>query len=629
MMSDHVLMHTEIELPKDSDDKPVKIPNKKTARAISLKLLSFGSWSMLHADYPSKRSRLTTSKLSNMHEAVKKERFAKTLKDLKDSDLDTIASNLAADWQKAKDSTIKTITIGKDTKKAWKTLQKMMSFNNSQGIVNKIRLDDDSVISGSTMRDQLIGKYQAITNSIDEMQDSYVEWPSDTYISKDEVIAAIYRLPVNKALTADCISDKLFKFCCKNETLHKCSKDITRISLAEECFTREFWAHKKANVHLIGRIIPLNKAHPAVPTLDDVRFIVAISPVQKLVEAFLLVDLQLYAHTHLKKYQRGYISGGSTHSNIIDILDPVNRSKDILLIDFSKAFDTVDRTLLYEIIRYKKILSPTKLDILLHIHGNSRTEFDGKSIKTTRGVPQGSLISPLLFNIYIASLLKRMNDFGLTRAFADDIAIAINKDVETTKVIDTIVNWSDQNMMALNRGKSGIISKRRRTGSDIKGIPVCESYNYLGVLIDSSLSIKPHLKHLRKSLFNKCIMIRKLTNKSTIFQKLMLFQILIKPIIMYATPATESTNRLNHHSQLKAIHRKCIRIVLCIGMNVKNTIVNAIELTENATKMTTDITLLVITFNRAQCGCSNPGRMSSRHLADIHDTQFKYEDIEN
>ena len=180
MMSDHVLMHTEIELPKDTDDKPVKIPNKKTARATSLKLLSFGSWSMLHADYPSKRSRLTTSKLSNMHEAVKKERLAKTLKDLKDSDLDTIASNLAADWQKAKDSTIKTITIGKDLKKAWKTLQKMMSFNNSQENVNKIRLDDDSVISGSTMRDHLIGKYQAITNSIDKMQDSYVEWPSDT-----------------------------------------------------------------------------------------------------------------------------------------------------------------------------------------------------------------------------------------------------------------------------------------------------------------------------------------------------------------------------------------------------------------------------------------------------------------
>lgn len=373
-------------------------------------------------------------------------------------------------------------------------------------------------------------------------------------------------------------------------------------------------------------MIPLNKVSPAIPKSTQIRFIVAISPVQKLLEAVITPFLMSYAIENLSDKQRGFIAEMTTHHNITDILNPDNKGKEILLIDFASAFDTIDRRKLYDVLVSRDILPPAITNLLLFIHTNSLIKLGAHTIQTRKGVPQGSLISPLLFNIYIAELLDLMSSFGLTKAFADDIGIALNKDRNTEDAIDVVVNWTNQNSMQLNRSKSGILSKRKPAGQNIKGIPVCAKYKYLGVVIDSNLNTGPHINYLRQTLYKRCLRIMHLSKSNTLQQRMILLKTLILPIANYAKPGTDAAKYRNHNEQLAAVRRKCTRLVLSLGQNTKNVLVNAI-ISSNLKNLTPEIIHLINTFNRSKCKLHRK-RLSTTHLKQNHFINISYTDIE-
>ena len=120
-------------------------------------------------------------------------------------------------------------------------------------------------------------------------------------------------------------------------------------------------------------------------------------------------------------------------------------------------------------------------------------------MKIEFGVPQGSILGPLLFLIYINDLPNATNFF--IRLFADDTFLcAQNKDI---KVLENIVNteldkvfcWLASNKLTLNVSKSKfmmVTKKRNHQAFSVKiknkDLEKCDSYEYLGVLIDKDLS---------------------------------------------------------------------------------------------------------------------------------------------
>jgi hypothetical protein len=105
----------------------------------------------------------------------------------------------------------------------------------------------------------------------------------------------------------------------------------------------------------------------------------------------------------------------------------------------------------------------------------------------TNGVPQGSTLSPILFDLFIETLGRKLREAGIFfRLYADDL-IAIGDDHEVRRAATIVEEWARNTNMEVNRRKSGILpidGSGFRVGEEIDGYPVVGSYKYLGLLMN-------------------------------------------------------------------------------------------------------------------------------------------------
>ena len=123
------------------------------------------------------------------------------------------------------------------------------------------------------------------------------------------------------------------------------------------------------------------------------------------------------------------------------------------------------------------------------------------------GVAQGSLVSPLLYDWYINDLVSALSRrFGTeyTFAYADDMALLCLGYSEIRAALSTIEDWSMKNGALLNKKKCGILPIRKRevatTRKELEGIPFVQTYKYLGVPLDSALTLKHLALYLQSKL---------------------------------------------------------------------------------------------------------------------------------
>jgi len=265
--------------------------------------------------------------------------------------------------------------------------------------------------------------------------------------------------------------------------------------------------------------------------------------------------------THLDQYQliessqHGFSRGRSCLSNLLDFFEVVTRdldegkNVDLIYLDFSKAFDKVPFRRLFEKLKSHGI-GGSILNWVENWLSNRRQrvcvngEYSGWA-DVTSGVPQGSVLGPILFIIYINDL--DVNVISKLAKFADDSklgkCLSSQDDVETLRRdLTNLENWSNKWQMKFNEDKCTVMHLgRNNTASQYilndKNLKKSERERDLGVIVDKSLKFSEHCNKVANTANVTLGMIKRTIScksKSIITR---LYKALVRPQLEYCVQA--------------------------------------------------------------------------------------------
>ena len=286
-------------------------------------------------------------------------------------------------------------------------------------------------------------------------------------------------------------------------------------------------------------------------------------------------------HNILNDAQHGFRKNRSTESQLILTCNEHAKAlnsgeqRDSILLDFSKAFDKVPhKRLLSKLKHYGirgKILDWIQ-DFLRDREQSVVVEGETSSpIGVTSGVPQGSVIGPLLFLLYINDLPDSV-EHSSSSLFADDSMISRNvKSEEDAQLLQDDLNklqeWENRWMMQFNPDKCEVLTvtnERKPTQFDytIHGqtLQKVKNSKYLGLSIDRKLSWNSHIDMISKKANSVRAFLQRNTKMCPRHIKDKCYTTYVRPIVEYASSVWDPCTS-KYISKLEAIQRRAARYV--------------------------------------------------------------------
>ena len=417
---------------------------------------------------------------------------------------------------------------------------------------------------------------------------------SSVRFSQDDIAKIIQNLDPNKAHGHDNISIRMLKIC--GPSIYKPLEMIFKQCIETVFFPSEW---KKAY------IVPIHKK-------GDKQTLVSYCPVSllpicgKILERLIFNEIFNFfiENKLISSNQSGFKLGDSCINQLLSITHEIYKSFDVGLevrsvsLDISKAFDKV----WHDGIIYKLTQNGISEDLLNLLEDflkerKQRVVLNGQ-VSTWKninaGVPQGSILGPMLFLIFINDLTE-----GLTtnvKLFPDDTSLfSVVHDTQTSandlnKDLEIINNWAFQWKMNFNPDPAKQVHEVifSRKAKEIYHPPLVfnntsvsqsSSQKHLGVILDSKLIFDEHLKLISLKIIKTLGLLRKLHNLLPRSTLITIYKAFVRPHLDYGDILYDQAYNMSFHHKLESIqYNACLAITGAIRGTSKEKLYQELDL---------------------------------------------------
>ncbi|MCG7875096.1 MAG: reverse transcriptase family protein [Candidatus Thiodiazotropha endolucinida] len=464
-----------------------------------------------------------------------------------------------------------------DPKIFWKTSKAILNFGKTSFTIPALRMNHD-IAENDIQKAEMLNSYFSSQTFVDDAHKSLPDLEPATvtlasiFISVQDVLDVLKHLNVTKASGPDLISPRLLREGA-DFLAHPYSIVFNR-SIAQGYFPPQW---KEANLTPIFK-----KDDKSLPS--NYRPISLLSSVGKTMERCVHKHLYNYVVTHqiLTPLQSGFVQGDSTTYQLLHtyhkICEAVDRGKEVRAVfcDISKAFDRVwHKGLLHKLqgigcsgntLRwFSSYLSQRRHRVVLN--GQSS---DWAPVQA--GVPQGSILGPLLFLLYINDIV---NEIGCNiRLFADDTSLYIVVDCPLQAAtllnndLNTISEWAEKWLVTFNANKTLSMTFSRKL-QPVMHPPLFMSgtmindtseHKHLGLTFSNNCNWDLHIRNISEKAWTRLNLLRALKFRISRKSLEKMYIAYIRPLLEYSDSVWDNCSQ-EAKKHLEAIHIEAARII--------------------------------------------------------------------